>query len=352
MADSYKKILVLQPDHIGDVLLATPMIHALRQRFPQAQIDVVIGEWAKPVLESNPDINQVYVMNFRQFNRVHAKSSHQTKTFWKLRSNKYELAVMGRSRNRLIRLFAWAIGAKQRIGFRVPGKDLLLTIKVWQSRPREHVVIRNLRLAEHLGADIRRPELVWRITKAERQFASEQLKNWSQPIVGINPGAGTEAKRWPIARFAAVARRLQEKYRATIVITGCKAEDSLAHKISAALIKPGIDLAGKANLRQLAAVLAHLDLYVSNDSGPMHIAAAVGTPVIDLHSGTDYPSMWRPWGEQHTVLTHATECPKDPCYKTTCDFFEHGCLERITVADVLNAAGKYLKQKNFSAEKF
>ncbi len=343
MVEQYKKILVIQPDHIGDVLLATPMIHALRQRFPRAQIDAVIGEWAKPVLESNPDINRVYVINFRQFNRVHAKSSRQTKTFWKLRSNKYDLAVMGRSRNRLIRLFAWAIGAKQRIGFKVPGKDRLLTIKVWQNTPHESVVLRNLRLAERLGADIRQPELIWKITETEKQYAEQHLDKYPRPMIGINPGAGTEAKRWPIARFAEVARKLQEKYGATIAITGSHADTSLAQKISSALVKPGIDVAGKTNLRQLAALVAQLDLYISNDSGPMHIAAAVGTPVIDLHSGTDYPSMWRPWGAQHTVLTHAAECSKYPCYKTTCDFFEHGCLERITVDDVLNAAGKYLK---------
>lgn len=343
MPEPYKRILVIQPDHIGDVLLATPMIHALRQRFPRAKIDVVIGEWAKPVLESNPDINQVYIINFRQFNRSHAKSSRQTKTFWELRSNKYDLAVMGRSRNRVIRLFAWAIGAKQRIGFRVPGKDRLLTIKVWQNNPHENVVLRNLRLAERLGADIRQPELIWNITETERQYAKQHLDKFPRPLIGINPGAGTEAKRWPIARFAEVARQLQEKYRATIVITGSHADISLAQKISSSLIKLGIDVAGKTNLRQLAALAARLDLYISNDSGPMHIAAAVGTPVIDLHSGTDYPSMWRPWGEQHTVLTHAGDCPKCPCYKTTCDTFGHGCLEKITVSDVLHAAEKYLK---------
>lgn len=343
MTETYKKILVLQPDHIGDVLLATPMIHALRQRFPQAQIDVVVGEWAKPVLEANPDISQVYVLNFRQFNRYHFQSGKRLATFRKLRANKYDLAVLGRSRNRVIRLLAWAIGAKQRIGFRVPGKDQLLTIKVWQNNPHENVVLRNLRLAERLGADIRHPKLIWNITEPERQYAKQTLDKFPRPLIGINPGAGTEAKRWPIVRFAEVARKLQEKYGATIVIIGSRAEMSLGQKISSSLIKPGIDVAGKTNLRQLAALAAQLDLYISNDSGPMHIAAAVGTPVIALHSGTDYPSMWRPWGERHTGLTHAAECSKYPCYKTTCDFFEHGCIERITVDDVLSATGKYLK---------
>ncbi len=343
MIDRYKKIIVIQPDHIGDVLLATPMIHALRRHFPDAQIDAVVGSWAKPVLESNSDINQIYTLNLRQFNRGKAKSCRPISTFRKLRSNKYDLAVLGRSRNRVIRLLSWALGAKQRIGFFVPGKDQLLTTKVRQSNPQEHVVLRNLRLAERLGADISQPRLIWTITEAEQAKAHNSLRDLPRPIIGLNPGAGTEAKRWPIARFAEVARKLQEKYQGTIVITGSNSDLGLAQKISSTLIKPAFIVAGQTDLRQLAALLAELDLYISNDSGPMHIAAAVGTPVIDLHSGTDYPSMWHPWCEHYTILTRAQDCPKYPCYKTICDTFNHGCLDNISVLDVLRTVEQYIK---------
>ena len=343
IADQINKILVIQPDHIGDVLLATPMISSLRRRFPRARIDAVVGTWAKPVLASNPDLNNVYTFNLGYFNRQREKSPASLRTFWKLRSNRYDLAVMARSRNRVIRLLAWAIGAKQRIGFKVPGKDSLLTIKIRQTEPREHVVRRNLRLAEHFDAETQPAKLVWKILESERQFAAQFLKDLPRPLIGLNPGAGTAAKKWPAARFATVARELQRKHNASLIITGGPADRSIAEKISGSLEKPAVITAGRTNLRQLAAILARLNLYISNDSGPMHIAAAVGTPVIDLHSGTDYPSSWRPWGPQHIVLTHASDCPKFPCRLTVCDTFQHGCLEKISTHDVLAAAEKYLK---------
>jgi len=338
----YKRILVIQPDHIGDVLLATPMIRSLRRRFPDAKIDILVGSWAEEMVAHNPDIDDVVVLNFNQFKRGRQSDPEKWHTFFQVRSAKYDLAVMARSRNRLIRLFAWVTGIPERIGFAVPGKDRFLTIKIKQKNPREHVVLRNLRIAEALGANIDSPELVLHTTKEAQAWAEKIVSTLPRPLIGINPGAGTEAKRWPADRFNELALNLQNKYKGSLIITGGPNEVELARQVATGITPAPIITAGESSLLELAALGEKLDLFISNDSGPMHMVAAMKTPVIDLHSGTDYPSMWRPWGEQHTVLTYAEECDKLPCFKTECDYFEHGCLEKIKVGDVMEAVGKYL----------
>ncbi len=338
----YKKILIIQPDHIGDVLLATPMIRALRQRFPESKLDILVGSWAEDIVVNNPDVDEVIVFNFNQFKRGRQSDPEKWDTFFKVRSNKYDLAVMARSRNKLIRWFAWAAGIPNRIGFEVPGKDGLLTLKVKQKDPREHVVRRNLRIAEALGAATNDPKLVLKTSRESDKWAQNLVADLPRPLLGINPGAGTPAKQWPAARFNELARKLQAEYQGTIITTGGPGDVELVKRVSRDIVPAPIITAGKSSLLELAALGKQLDLYISNDSGPMHIVAAMGTPVIDLHSGTDYPSMWRPWGDQHTVLTHADDCDKSPCFKTECDYFNHGCLERIEVNDVVQATGKYL----------
>ncbi|MFC1721519.1 lipopolysaccharide heptosyltransferase II [Patescibacteria group bacterium] len=338
----YKKILILQPDHIGDVLLATPMVRAIRQRFPEAKIDIVVGSWAKDIVEHNPDIDNIYVFNFRQFNRGRVSNLEKWPNFIKIRSNHYDLAVMARSRNRLIRFFARTAGIPARIGFEVPGKDANLTIKVKQADLKEHVILRNLRIAEALGADISKPELVLIPSQAAEKKAQDILQDRLRPFIGVNPAAGTEAKQWPAERFNDTTRRLSEKYGGTIFVVGGPRDVNLAKEVAKNVPGEVVILAGKTSLTELAALTAKFDLCISNDSGPMHIAATMKCPVIDLHSGTDYPSMWRPWGNEHTVLTHAEDCDKLPCFKTECDYFDHGCLELITVKDVIEAADKYL----------
>ncbi len=343
MQNDYQKILVLQPDHIGDVLLSTPMIHALRQKFPESQIDILVGSWAKPIVEHNKDINNIHVLNFKQFNRGNAKAPQsKIKTFYDLKYQKYDLCVMARSRNRLIRLFAWATGIPNLIGFEAQGKDNFLTIKVKQQNLREHIVMRNMRIAEALGADISNPELVLEFSEADQKKAQQIIEGAQKPIIGVNPGAGTKAKQWPASKFAKLVQRLSQEKKATVVITGSPAEVDLANNVARKSGVSPIIAAGQTSLLELAALQSKLDLYISNDSGPMHMAAAVGTPVIDLHSGTDYPSMWRPWGDEHTVLSYAEKCDKLPCFKTECDYFNHGCLDLISVDEVVSTVQKYL----------
>lgn len=338
----YKRILVIQPDHIGDVLLATPMVRALRRRFPDSKIDILVGSWAEEIVAHNPDIDDVIVLNFNQFKRGRQSDSEKWHTFFQVRATKYDLAVMARSRNRLIRLFAWGAGIPERIGFDVEGKDRFLTIKVKQKNPREHVVMRNLRIAEVLGADITNPQLVLQTSREAKAWAEKIISSLPRPLIGINPCAGTEAKRWPAERFQELARQLQSKYDGSLIITGGPGDVELARQVAKRVSPAPVITAGESSLLELAALGEKLDLFISNDSGPMHIVAAMQKPVIDLHSGTDYPSMWRPWGDQHTVLTHAEECDKLPCFKTECDYFEHGCLERIKVGDVMQAVSSYL----------
>ncbi|EKD49668.1 MAG: hypothetical protein ACD_63C00076G0006 [uncultured bacterium] len=360
-----KKILVLQPDHIGDVLLATPMIHAIRNRFPKAKIDILIGSWARDIVDKSSDIDTIYVYNFSKFNRSRQKCPSKLKTFLKLRKNRYDLCVMARSRNVLVRFFAFLIKAKHRIGFKVSGKDAFLNIRVEQKDPRQHVVDRNLLLAKELGADISNPKFMLKFSEGDKlwakiflelpimnnngngkkpDFACSWGKSAGKSLVGINPGSGTEAKMWPFERFAKVADEIARRFNARIVITGSPSESDvkLAEQVASEMKTKPIIAAGRTDLKKLAALISLLDLYVSNDSGPLHIAVAVGTKVIGIYSGTDYPSMWGPYGGKHQVLSRAEDCDKLPCRKTICDYADHVCLKNISVKDVINAVKKYV----------
>jgi len=205
-----------------------------------------------------------------------------------------------------------------------------------------------LRCAEALGADITEPQLVAPITEADRQFADEFLAAHSpltttalgaghhSPLIGLNPGASCADKRWPPERFARVADALIEQEGVNVVLFGAPGDRAMGDSVRSAMKHPMVDAVGKTTLRQLAALAARCDVFITNDTGPMHLAAAAGARVVGIF-GASNPRFTGPFGEGHVVF-----------WKT--DSFErakrHGreLLDAVSVEDVVSACHEILSE--------
>jgi ADP-heptose:LPS heptosyltransferase len=205
-------------------------------------------------------------------------------------------------------------------------------------------LLRCLRLVERLGCPARGAYLEWPIAAVERAEAAAllaPLASRPRPWVGLHPGARAPARRWPAARFAAVGDALARRLGASLVVTGGPDEVAVVEEVAARLATPALPLAGGLSLGALAAVIATLDLFVSNDTGPAHLAQAVGTPCVIVFGPAD-PRRWAPLDRRHRVVRQPVSC--SPCGHWQCPT-DHRCLRRIAPARVVAAARAVLAEE-------
>jgi lipopolysaccharide heptosyltransferase II len=240
-------------------------------------------------------------------------------------------------------------GAPVRIGLNEEHRwrGLLYTTVV-QSRPDvRHRLERNLETVRPLGIEPKAGPLVLRIPPEDEaeaarlldDIAGEKLSAGAKPLVMLQPGARYWFKAWPAERFADLAGRLANKYVCRILVGGDAREGELAKSIHAGARTPVVPLAGRLTLLQYAAVLKRCSLFVGNDNGPMHMAAALGVPVVALFGPSD-PAEWGPRGGRVEVLYKGLDCRR--CFHPTCTRGEESCMRLITVDEVFAAAGRLL----------
>jgi heptosyltransferase-2 len=262
-----------------------------------------------------------------------------------MRERRFDLAVIFPRSFRSV-FQTYLAGIPVRIGYQDEGRSLFLTHKIRRKEEvlRLHRVHYYRKLMEPLGhlEGVSSPRLVLR--EEERGWAEKQLRELGlldgRILIGINPGAAYGlAKCWHPDRFAELGRRLYERWKATALIFGREEERSMANRILKSLGSGGVDFTGKTRLLQLAALLERCRLLVTNDTGTMHVASAVGTPVVAIFGSTD-PVATGPWGDGHVVVRK--EVPCSPCFKRVCPT-DHRCMEQITVDEVEEVVGKKLK---------
>ncbi|RZT42480.1 lipopolysaccharide heptosyltransferase II [Cupriavidus agavae] len=203
-------------------------------------------------------------------------------------------------------------------------------------RPPRHEAQRQLDLVAQVGAATRDPRLRFRLAHADRDSVAALLRQLgARRHVVVHPGATAPSRRWPPERFAAVARQLADESGALVLVTGSAGEAGIVAQVCALAGRAGVvPLAGRLSLGEMGALLASADLLVSNNSGPVHLAAALGTPVADLYALTN--PQHTPWMVPHRVLFHDVPCRY--CYKSACPQGHHRCLREVTVEQVLDAA--------------
>lgn len=326
-----KRILIIRLDHIGDVLLTIPTFRALRNKFPNAKMDVLVRPFTKELLIGNKDINKIIALNPPWFAREKTNISNLF-GFIKNNYRKYNLVIELHADPRNI-ILASLIG-KYRIGFGIRGFGFLLNKVVHYDKKIKHQIERNLDVVRAIGADTKNKELELNLSKKELNFANEMFKKYNiKEAVCINPGTGRIHKYWFNDRWAEVADELIKKYNFNIILTGNKndiKDCKEIHNLSKNKEKI-INLCGKTNLRQLVAIIKKCKLFLGPDTGPMHIARAVKTPLVGLFGPVD-PREWG-YDEDEYKSLNKTICLKSGIIN--CE-----CMKRITVEDVLKEVKK------------
>jgi lipopolysaccharide heptosyltransferase II len=351
------RILVIRPDHLGDLLFVTPALRVLRQRFPDAHITALIGPWGLPVLRDCPHINDVIALPFPGFTKQAKPSPWQPYALlhrWarQLRGC-YDLAVVLRFDHWWGALLAYLAGVPQRVGYAVPQVAPFLSHAAPYIAGR-HQVIQNQRLLDwgevnahpsgnppHALSPIDCP-LEFHIPEQAVAWATELLGQ-SRPIA-IHPGAGAAIKLWRVEGWVVVADALSKETGSQVILTGTKAEHPLCVEIAAQMRSEPLMMAGKTTLDQLAAILSKCRLVLGLDSGPLHLAVATGTPTVHLYGPVD-AATFGPWGSQkrHRVLVSGWPCiPCDRLDYGPNELTNHPCVREIGIDSVLTAARQAL----------
>lgn len=359
--ESLREILVLRLDRIGDVLMSLPAIAALRAAAPQARLRMAVGQWSESLARGFP-VDEVLVWSAPWVGRPAEGALGGSALFRKaraLRKDRLDLALdlQGDLRASLL---LWATGATRRVGYANTGGAYLLTDVVpldetvsWVEQNRRAVEVALGGASGGATADregLRPASPVDPLTPTDRVFAETFLREAGlldrPPLVGLHPSGGRRIKEWPLDRWREVAARLQLGHGATVLVTGAAVDRDLARRLADGLPRPPVDLTGRLDVRQSLAVIARLQLFLSSDTGPMHLACAVGTPSVSVFGPSDSVRYFtggafdgRP--ERHVVVRHDLWCA--PCNlirrpPAECDTRQPPeCLRLVTV-DAVHAA--------------
>lgn len=301
---SVRKIAVFRAIFLGDLLCATPALGALRSRFPDAEISLIGLPWAADLVRRLPSLDRLEAFpGYPGLPEVPYDAGRTEAFFARTRAYGYDLAIQLHGSGGIGNGFVRDLGAAATLGYRLDPNDDRVTLGLpWD--PDEHEAARWLRLVGVVGATTDTVRYDFPIADDEIATATTLLAPMAGhgPLIGLHVGAKEEARRWPVASFATLADRLWREHGARIVLTGGDPERDLTAAVASASHGPSLDLAGKTDLGVFAAVIAGLDLLVTNDTGASHLAAASGIPSVVLF-GPSRPYQWAPPDhDRHTVV--------------------------------------------------
>lgn len=341
--EDFKRILIVRTDRLGDVLLSTPVIKALREEFPQSYIAMLVSSYSKDAVEGNPYLDEVILLDKE---REHKNWLRSFKLVRKIKKKKFDLALVLHPTNRA-HLMVFLSGIPRRIGYdRKLGFLLTDRIKHAKQLGERHESEYSLDLARYLGIEPDDNKLFMPIIPESEKWVRELFRqegiNETDKLLALNPAASCPSKIWPTERFARLADRLAQKYGFKVLVIASAKDSGLAANLIQHMRSSAINLAGKTSVTQLASLLKRCQLFISNDSGPVHIACAVDTPVISIFGRNQAglsPKRWGPQGARSKILHKASclECLAHNCQK------EFACLKAISVDDVVSAVDSILK---------
>ncbi len=351
--EDFRRILIIKMRYIGDVILVTPLIAALKERLPGAQIDVLVNHNTAAILSGHSMIRRVLGFDVE-------KSRKQPMYIFRLiqgiRRRRYDLVIdlTGSDRAAAVTRFS---GAPLRIGYsrlRKLREKLVYTQVIPYHLGSLHTVDYHLKAAEvlHLPVKDRHPSLA--VMPASRQAVEQKLSAAGivpdAPFVVIHPGARRWYKSWPPERYARLGDRIIDERTIPVILSGGPGDQDICRKIELEMIHPPINLSGRLNLTELTALIQKSACLIGNDSAPIHIATAVGTPVIALF-GPTLSSAWAPRRPSDTVI--AAEYPCRPCghARSDCPLGEEYCMAGISFDSVWEAVKKALEPLSAAMER-
>ncbi len=346
-----RNICIIKPSALGDVVQTLPLLAPLKTRFPSAKLSWVINRGLAGLLEGHPHIDQLI-----PFDR-HGGLRDWARLLTELRRSQFDLVLdlQGLLRTGIMSL---ATRSPLRIGLETAreGSQYACHVTLPDTGRLTPAHARYWRVAEVLGVGDRERRLQLNLPQHVQDAAAQLLVGLPRPLVAVHAGARWETKRWPAEKFAAVAESLMRESGVGVVLLGSRDESQLAAQVVEAMRASEADrdlpvrnLAGRTSLKQLAAVLQSADLVLSCDSGPMHLAAELGTPVVGVFTCTD-PHRSGPPGAQHRLI--ATSLPCGGSYCKTCPHsgVDHlACFGELPTARVLEAAQELLERRLLEA---
>lgn len=347
------KILIYRIGNLGDTICAMPAMVAVRQHFPKSKIYLLTNKEttgnpdAEEVLKGNDFIDKIITYDTARLKKI----GYLVDILRKLRLLQFDLLVylsLSESTHmRLIRdwFFFHLSGCKRLVGFKLPKPIHIHTTNGLRIPFFPQEVDRLMALLTPLGINPAKVDFHLPMKDNDKKAVDNIWNEYGlkdkNPIIAICPGAKFPAKRWDVGRFAEVASVLKKLFDAKILLIGGPGDRGEGEEILKRVGNSIINLIGKTTYMGSSEVLSRCDLLISNDCGPAHLAAAVGTPVVGIYSSRSFPGLWHPWGKNHTVLRNDI-LPCRFCFRTECKTME--CINSITAEQVIESCRKYLER--------
>ena len=339
-----RRILVRATNWVGDAVMTLPALSALKQNFPEADIAVLAKAVVAPVYSGHPDVSGVMILDR---NGRHRGMRGLWRAAMDVRTGAFDLAILFQNAFQAA-LIAWLARVPYRLGYNTDGRGVLLNnpIRLTAEDKRVHETEYYLRILRRAGLEAPDQAPLFHIGAQDRKAAADRMQGLSLTdnfILGLAPGASYgSAKRWDPDRFAEAADIILDRRPGTAFIFGAPAEAEIAARVAEKMRKRVVNLAGATGLAEAAALIGQCALFLTNDSGLMHVAAAVGTPVTAIFGSTN-PVTTSPRGAPAVLVRHPVEC--SPCLKPECKMPRHYCMETITADDVAEAGLRLLSDQ-------
>ncbi|HET7552873.1 MAG TPA: lipopolysaccharide heptosyltransferase II [Gemmatimonadaceae bacterium] len=356
-----RNVLCVRLDALGDVLMSTPAIRALKESSPGRQVTLLTSASGAAVARMIPELDDVMVYEAPWMKSAGPLAALPERTaadlemIEELRERSFDAAVIFTvySQNPLpAALFCHLAGIPRRLAHCRENPYALLTDWVMEEEPERfvrHEVQRQLDLVATVGCYAADERLSIAVSGAARESVRAKLAahgvDLSVPWLVAHPGATAPSRRYPPDLFAEAARLIALEHGEQVVFSGSAGERELVAGIRHAMVEPSFTVAGELDLSELVALVAEAPLLVSNNTGPAHIAAATGTPVVDIYALTN--PQHTPWRVASRVLSHDVPCKY--CYKSVCPRGHHDCLRLVSPESVARAAGELLAARRARA---
>jgi len=351
---SIRRILLLRLERIGDLLMTLDAIHDVRRRWADAEIDLIVGSWNKPLASLLTDVTRVEVLDAPWLSREEPPVAWPTmiRKMRRLKARDYDLGINFEPDIRG-NLLLWLSGARHRVGYWTGGGGAFLN-DAREYDAKSHVSVNACQLVASLTddggqrstADDEWPRIMPPPAAVDRARAVLGINE--RPLVGLHVSGGRQSKQWHVDRFAAAAREIVRIHGGTVILTGSPADRSFVDLARQSLHGvPFVDASGALDLPTLAALLAELDLLVTSDTGPMHLAATMSTPIVALFGPSD-PRRYGPLSRHARIVRAGVWC--SPCGRVRlpperCRGRVPECMEAIDVEAVVSAATELLAQQ-------
>ncbi|MFH1847941.1 MAG: lipopolysaccharide heptosyltransferase II [Candidatus Omnitrophota bacterium] len=337
-----RRFLIVRTDRIGDVVLSTPVIEALRRGYPDSFIGMMVSPKTRELVEGNPYLNKTITFDKKKHKGVFGGLRFAAI----LRKKRFDTALVLHPTVRA-HVLLWLSGIPERIGYDKK-LGILLTKKIKHRKQlgEKHESEYSLDLLKHVGVKAEGLKPFVPVSAKDRAAVGAVLKKYAidkKELVIVHPGASCPSKRWPTEAFAEVADEIAVKFNKKIAIIAGEDNAAFAARMKSGMRQKALDVAGKFSLGEVSALLENSCLLVSNDSGPAHMAAALGVPVVAIF-GRKQPGLghkrWGPVGDKNAILHKDAGC--EVCLAHEC---KNGfkCLRAVSPAEVIEAAGRLLR---------